>query len=335
MVDIAVEGDAGGALAATEHCQAVASADALAETVVDPRAEAEADPLADHEAEALAEPVADTLTHEFDELCDKAYSLQLLDDHDYDVITDAVAGGTVYLSDAVDEIRSAVADFEQGGDPIALSSRPLFALSTPPSSPCMARTVFPISPLPEPAMRIAVVLDTHYLQVATKAFSLASSSWSVTAFEAAILAACGGTGAIVKRYACDSSIGGTSNPLHVALRTAGYELILSPPKPSNGMQGATDVDVACCIFAVAGAFASQPVADTLVLVAGDSDFRPALASVLAAGRALQVAIIAEGTQVGRSCGSWRAPLPAVRSPCTRPALAVRAPCDRRATSLTV
>ena len=48
------------------------------------------------------------------------------------------------------------------------------------------------------------------------------------------------------------------------------------------MQGATDVDVACCIFAAAGAFAAAPLADTLVLVAGDSDFRPALEAVLAA-----------------------------------------------------
>ena len=247
----------------------------------------------------------DPLAAEFDELCDKALELNLLDDADYDIITDTVAAGTVALEAALEEIRAAIDDFERGGEPAALGRRPLFARCAPsagaePSSPS---SVLAVSPLFEPPAQMAVVVDVHYLQVAVKAFSL-SGSWSISAFEKALVAACGGTGTIVKRFACDSSKEGGANPLHAALASEGYELVLSPPKPSNGMQGATDVDVACCIFAVAGAFAAQPVADTLVLIAGDSDFRPALVAALGSGRSLQVAVVAESHQLGKSYRAW-------------------------------
>ena len=244
----------------------------------------------------------DPLAAEFDEVCDKARELNLLDDAEYDIITDTVAAGAVALEAALEEIRAAIDDFECGGEPAALGKRPLFARSAgaEPSSPS---SVLAVSPLPEPPARMAVVVDVHYLQVAVKAFSL-SGSWSISAFEKALVAACGSTGTIVKRFACDSSKEGGASPLHAALVSEGYELVLSPPKPSNGMQGATDVDVACCIFAVAGAFAAQPVADTLVLIAGDSDFRPALVAALGSDRSLQVAVVAETHQLGKSYRTW-------------------------------
>lgn len=96
---------------------------------------------------------------------------------------------------------------------------------------------------------IGVVIDLHYLQIAASSFSLATA-WSVPAFEAALIDACGG-GEITMRFACDStphgadaagSPGGgkgrTPPPrqapgkarLHAALVEAGYTLVLSPNK---------------------------------------------------------------------------------------------------------
>ena len=231
----------------------------------------------------------------FDELVEKAMSLNLIDDGGYDLITDAIAEDRVALDRATDEVRRAIDEFEAGGDPPDLGTNQLWQSNTvveqdSPDSP--------LTPLCSSPNTIAIVLDTHYLEVAVKAFSVASG-WSVGAFESALVSACGG-GKVVSRHACDSSQ--ANKPLHAALREAGYSLVLSPPKPSNGMQGATDVDVACCIFTVAGAFANEPLADTLALVAGDSDFRPALAAALASGRELQVAVVAEGAQVRSHTG---------------------------------
>ena len=56
---------------------------------------------------------------------------------------------------------------------------------------------------------------------------------------------------------------------------------------------ATDVDVACAVFEVAGAFAPCAAAQTLALVAGDADFKPVVSAVLRARDALRVAVIAE------------------------------------------
>ena len=120
---------------------------------------------------------------------------------------------------------------------------------------------------------LAIILDTHHLQVAVKAFSV-RSGWSVAAFEAALLSVfigsiSGGGGCIcimntqvVGRFACDASGRGATamGGLHTSLREAGYELVLSPPKAS-GMQGATDIDVACCLFKCAGAFTEKPLAE--------------------------------------------------------------------------
>ena len=74
------------------------------------------------------------------------------------------------------------------------------------------------------------------------------------------------------------------------------------------MQGATDIDVACCLFKCAGAFAASPIAGAVVLVAGDADFRPALEAILE-GRgqqsdALQTIIAAESIQLGRAYKTW-------------------------------
>ena len=235
---------------------------------------------------------------EFDELCEKALSLSLMDDRTHDQLTDMLAANSSALPDAVLLVHTAIDDFERGGDPTPVELPRTFHADAAPvarSTPSTPSTPVVRARLPRQASCVAIILDTHYLAVAVKAFSL-QSGWSIAAFEAALLASCGGE-TVTARFACDSA--DKPSPLHTALQTAGYELVLSPPKPSNGMQGATDVDVACCLFAAAGAFASAPVADTLCLVAGDSDFRPALSAILRArGGTLQVAVIAEAHQVG-------------------------------------
>ena len=107
---------------------------------------------------------------------------------------------------------------------------------------------------------LGVVLDLHYLQIAASSYSL-QTTWSVSALEEALLACCGG-GVITVRYACDSehadseasARGHGKASLHRQLEAAGYELSLSPSKKMSGAQGATDVDVACSIYDVAGAF---------------------------------------------------------------------------------
>jgi hypothetical protein len=70
--------------------------------------------------------------------------------------------------------------------------------------------------------------------------------------------------------------------LHAKLRSAGYTLALSPAKSGSRAQGATDVDVACCLFTAAGAFSPSAQADAIVLIAGDADFLPAIRAVLQA-----------------------------------------------------
>ena len=168
-------------------------------------------------------------------------------------------------------------------------------------------------------LSIGIVIDLHYLQVAASSFSLATS-WSVPAFEEALVTACGG-GEVTVRLACDSTLDGTAGSngmteskeskeaygkarLHAALREAGYRLILSPNKGTMRAQGATDCDIACCIFEVAGAFAMEPRAQVLALVAGDADFRPALSAVLTARPALSVAVVAERALLSQRYLAW-------------------------------
>ena len=163
---------------------------------------------------------------------------------------------------------------------------------------------------------IGIVIDLHYLQVAASSFSL-TTAWSVPAFEQALVRSCGG-GSVSVRIACDScqydasrrgspdEPGSPDGPsrqskeaygkarLHAALKEAGYRLVLSPNKAISNAQGATDVDVACSVFEVAGAFAPGARAQTLALVAGDADFKPVVSAVLAArGHELRVTVIAE------------------------------------------
>lgn len=69
-------------------------------------------------------------------------------------------------------------------------------------------------------------------------------------------------------------------------------------------QGATDVDVACCIFEVAGAFLPAPAAHTLALVAGDADFKPALRSVLVGRPSLRAVVVAERRLLSRPYYEW-------------------------------
>ena len=190
---------------------------------------------------------------------------------------------------------------------------------------------------------IGIIIDLHYLQVAASTFSL-STTWSVADFEAALVAACGG-GPVTCRFACDSEMnrgvfanagwgkgggkgggkgsgkGGGKNGspfksehgkkrLHAQLTAAGYTLVTSPNKGSGARgQGATDIDVAVCLFEAAGAFAEAPVARTLALVAGDADFRPALARVAAARPELRLAVVAQRTILARHYAAWVAAQP--------------------------
>ncbi|KAL1525556.1 hypothetical protein AB1Y20_020411 [Prymnesium parvum] len=157
---------------------------------------------------------------------------------------------------------------------------------------------------------IGIILDVHYLQVAASSFSLATT-WSVPDFEAALVRASGG-GAVRLRIACDSCRTDAATDeaygkarLHSALASAGYRLVLSPNKSVRQTQGATDVDIACAIFEAAGAFAAAPAASTLLLVAGDADFQPALAAALAARpAALRVLVAADAPRLSRAYAAW-------------------------------
>ena len=187
-----------------------------------------------------------------DDVLERCTALGLLSERAYDQLTDALASGERSEEDALAEWAPRLRQWEENS--------------------------------------IGVVLDLHYLQITASSFSL-QTDWSLPDFEQALVAACGG-GTIVQRFACDAALdehGEQHNhgkaALHARLRRAGYELVLSPGKgvTKSGQrgQGATDVDVAVCIFDVAGAFAQAPRARTLALVAGDSDFKPALVRVLA------------------------------------------------------
>jgi len=84
--------------------------------------------------------------------------------------------------------------------------------------------------------------------------------------------------------------------LHTRLSDCGYQLALSPNKRTGPggfrKQGATDVEVAMALFELAGAFAERALVDIIVLVAGDSDFQPAVARVLEARPGLRIVVVA-------------------------------------------
>ena len=214
-----------------------------------------------------------------DDVLERCTALGLLSERAYDQLTDALASGERSEEDALAEWALRLRQWEENS--------------------------------------IGVVLDLHYLQITASSFSL-QTDWSLPDFEQALVAACGG-GTIVQRFACDAALdehGEQHNhgkaALHARLRRAGYELVLSPGKgvTKSGQrgQGATDVDVAVCIFDVAGAFAQAPRARTLALVAGDSDFKPALVRVLAEhGSAATAAARGEGAGgAGAGAGALRA-----------------------------
>ena len=205
---------------------------------------------------------------DLDEVLERCTALGLLSERAYDQLTDALASGERSEEEALAEWAPRLRQWEEN--------------------------------------TIGVVLDLHYLQITASSFSL-QTDWSLPDFEEALVAACGG-GTIVQRFACDAALdehGEQHNhgkaALHARLRRAGYELVLSPGKgvTKSGQrgQGATDVDVAVCIFDVAGAFARAPRARTLALVAGDSDFKPALVRVLAEHGSAATAAAAAGEDV--------------------------------------
>ena len=115
----------------------------------------------------------------------------------------------------------------------------------------------------------------------------------------------GGKGGGGKGGESPSAPPGGKARLHAALREAGYTMVLSANKGSGARgQGATDVDVACCCYEVAGAFAAAPVATSLVLVGGDSDFRPALSRVLSARPEMEAAVVADRSLLSASYYGW-------------------------------
>ena len=223
---------------------------------------------------------------DLDEVLERCTALGLLSERAHDQLTDALASGERSEEDALAEWGPRLRQWEEN--------------------------------------TIGVVLDLHYLQITASSFSL-QTDWSLPDFEEALVAACGG-GTIVQRFACDAALdeyGEQHNhgkaALHARLRRAGYELVLSPGKgvTKSGQrgQGATDVDVAVCIFDVAGAFAKAPRAHTLALVAGDSDFKPALVRVLAEhGSAATAAAAASGADAdGEGMGGAGADAGALRA----------------------
>jgi hypothetical protein len=104
--------------------------------------------------------------------------------------------------------------------------------------------------------------------------------------------------------------------LHTRLEDAGFTMHCSPNKSSKpradgsraaGGQGATDVDVVVILFDLAGAFVDAstrdsdgPQCDHIVLVGGDSDFRPALEYLLRRGPpAIRLWVVADARCSGR------------------------------------
>lgn len=173
--------------------------------------------------------------------------------------------------------------------------------------------------------RVGIVLDHHHLEVAAKQRALATHWDPLTLVSAiqdqltAALAAEDPDGSppmleVVQCHAADSLLVSQTEKLsakgrlHTRLEDAGFTMHCSPNKSSKpradgsrlaGGQGATDVDVVVILFDLAGAFADQQDIDVhrcdhIVLVGGDSDFRPALEYLVRCGPpALRIWVVAD------------------------------------------
>ena len=179
------------------------------------------------------------------------------------------------------------------------------------------------------AGRVGLVLDHHYLEVAAKQSALATQ-WEPSDLVEAVReelaralreeAAGEGEGdaaapaelelSVVELHAADSLLRGADAHtakarLHQRLQDSGFTLHRSPNKTRQRLtgdgrklaptQGATDIDVVVCLFNLAGAFAGEASVEHIVLVASDSDYRPALEYILRRGPAsLRLWVLADG-----------------------------------------
>jgi hypothetical protein len=197
------------------------------------------------------------------------------------------------------------------------------------------RVAPPPIPQPEPERQpqhIGIVLDHHHLEIAAKQQALATH-WDPTALVSAILDQLSAALLledpdgppplleVVQCHAADSLLRqqeklSAKGRLHSRLEDAGFTMHCSPNKTSKpradgsrvaGGQGATDVDVVVILFDLAGAFTNSstqdtdgPACDHIVLVGGDSDFRPALEYLLRRGPSgLRFWVVADARSSGR------------------------------------
>ena len=179
--------------------------------------------------------------------------------------------------------------------------------------------------VPNGGTGIGVILDMHYLEVCAKQFSL-KTAWDVQALETQIQQRLGNV--ITERILADSSPTDskeetrddtatpspmkTKSKLHSRLGAHGYELKFSPNKRtpfvnncgiSVPQQGATDTCITVALFKLAGAFSSQRPVECIALVAGDSDFQPAIEFIIANVR-VHVYVIATATSLRKEYIEW-------------------------------
>ena len=115
----------------------------------------------------MADAADDAAAHtSFDEFFERALMLDVLTEAEVDALTDAVASGTLSEEGAIERHRAAL--------DAALHPR-----------------------------TIGVVLDLHYVQIATRSFGQLTA-FSPLAFEAALVDKCGG-GVVSARWACDAA----------------------------------------------------------------------------------------------------------------------------------
>lgn len=168
---------------------------------------------------------------------------------------------------------------------------------------------------PAAGRRVGMVIDLHYLEVRAKQFSL-KTTWDIADMERCVQERVNGT--ITRRLLADSETKAVScspmdskSKLHSRLHTYGYRLALSPTKrssptgsPQGGRprQGGTDTCVVVFLMQLAGAFEAEPV-DTIVLVAGDMDFQPAL-EYIARHSHVNLCVIAAEDTLRREYRDW-------------------------------
>jgi len=168
---------------------------------------------------------------------------------------------------------------------------------------------------PAAGRRVGMVIDLHYLEVRAKQFSL-KTTWDIADMERCVQERVNGT--ITRRLLADSETKAFSgspmdskSKLHSRLHTYGYRLALSPTKrssqtgsPQGGRprQGGTDTCVVVFLMQLAGAFEAEPV-DTIVLVAGDMDFQPAL-EYIARHSHVHLCVIAAEDTLRREYRDW-------------------------------